>query len=70
MSGFGEVLRRGAVAGEALADRRRSGIAAEVEALRGVSAHVEVDEVVLEGRGLLDRWLRDASLRNIGRVRP
>lgn len=68
MSGFGEVLRRGAAAGEARAAGRRSEIVAEADALRGVSAHVEGDEVVLEGRGLLDRWLRDASLRNIGRT--
>lgn len=67
MSGFDTAMRRGAAAAEARARRRREQIAAEAEALPGVSAHVEGDEVVLEGRGLLDRWLRDASLRNIGR---
>jgi hypothetical protein len=68
MSGFDEVLRRGAAAGEARAARRRSAIAAEADAFPGVSARIEGDEVVLEGRGLLDRWLRDASVRSIGRA--
>lgn len=54
--------------GEARAERHRRAIADEADALPGVRASVEGEAVVLEGRGLLDRWLRDASLRNIGRA--
>ena len=51
------------------ASRRRS-ISDEARGLPGVSAYVEGDDVILEGRGLLDRWIREASLRNIGRSAP
>ena len=54
--------------GEARAEFKRRAIADEADALPGVHASVEDEAVVLEGRGLLDRWLRDASLRNIGRA--
>lgn len=54
--------------GEARAEFKRRAIADEADALPGVRASVEDEAVVLEGRGLLDRWLRDASLRNIGRA--
>lgn len=55
-------------AAEARAGRRRREIAAEAEALGGIAARIEGERVMLEGRGLLDRWIRDASLRNIGRM--
>lgn len=45
---------------------RREAVARAAEDL-GISARVEGDLVVMEGRGLLARWLRDARLRNIGR---
>lgn len=63
-----DAQRLGARLAQARVERKRQAIAGEAEALPGVSAHVEGDAVVLEGRGLLDRWLRDASLRNIGRI--
>ena len=50
------------------AARRRQAIAEEAGALGGVRARVEGEVVVIEGRGLLDRWIRDANLRNIGRT--
>lgn len=59
--------RRAARIGEARAERVRAGIAAEAAALPGVRAHVEGEGVVLEGRGLLERWLRDAHFRDVGR---
>lgn len=61
-------LQRAERAGERRAEGHRHAIAAEADALPGVRASVEDEAVVLEGRGLLDRWLRDASLRNIGRA--
>lgn len=61
-------MERAARLGEARAEIRRRGIADEAEALPGVRASVEGEAVVLEGRRLLDRWLRDASLRNLGRA--
>tara|TARA_R110000782_G_scaffold117364_4_gene207687 strand:- start:1812 stop:2039 length:228 start_codon:yes stop_codon:yes gene_type:complete len=63
-----DAQRLGARLARARVERKRREVADEADALPGVSAHVEGDAVVLEGRGLLDRWLRDASLRNIGRV--
>ena len=69
MSGTLEAARRlGVAAAQARVERKRQAIAEEADALPGVSAHVEGEAVVLEGRGLLDRWIRDAGLRNIGRV--
>ncbi len=67
MSGGMEAAAR---LGEARAERRRAAIADEADALPGVRARVEGDAVVLEGRRLLDRWLRSATFRNIGRVGP
>jgi hypothetical protein len=61
-------VERAARLGEVRAEVKRRTIADEAEALPGVRASVEGEAVVLEGRKLLDRWLRDASLRNIGRV--
>ncbi|TNE46122.1 MAG: hypothetical protein EP321_13605 [Sphingomonadales bacterium] len=49
------------------AERRRQEIVVAAGAMSGIAASLEADRVVLEGRGLLDRWLRDAALRNIGR---
>jgi len=63
-----DAQRVGARLARARVESKRQAIAGEADALPGVSAQVEGDAVVLEGRGLLDRWLRDASLRNIGRV--
>lgn len=45
----------------------RQGIVAGIEAgFPGLSAQIEQDDVVIEGRDLLVRWLRDAALRDIG----
>ena len=65
MSGI--VQKAGRIA-DARAARWRQTIAAEAEAMGGITAEVERDRVVIEGRGLLDRWIRDAALRNIGRT--
>lgn len=64
------LLERAEQIGEAKAAHMRRSIADEAAALPGIRAHVEGEDVILEGRGLLERWLRDASLRNIGRVDP
>lgn len=61
-------MERAAEAAEARAVARRAEIAGEADALPGVSASVEGENVVLEGRGLLDRWIREASIRHIGRA--
>lgn len=66
--GMGGLLERAALAGETRAARRRQAIAEEAGALGGVRARVEGEVVVIEGRGLLDRWIRNANLRNIGRT--
>ena len=66
--GVSAMVERAAAAGEERAARRRQAIAEEADALGGVRARVEGDAVVIEGRGLLDRWIRDANLRNIGRA--
>lgn len=55
-------------AGAGHADRIRAEIAHKAGQMPGVNAWVEDEMVVMEGRGLLDRWLRDANLRNIGRA--
>jgi hypothetical protein len=50
------------------AEQQRQAIVTHVESdFTGVRAHVEGDTVVLEGRHLLDRWIRDARLRDVGR---
>ncbi len=68
MSALDAAMRRGTRLAEARTERRRRDIAEAANALPGVSAHIEGESIVLEGRGLLDRWIRDASLRNIGRT--
>lgn len=65
MSATGE---RAARAGDARAAALRQALVGEAEALGGIVARVEGEAVVLEGRGLLDRWIRDARLRDIGRT--
>lgn len=53
---------------EARAQMHRTRIVAEVGAdFPGLVARIEGDDVVIEGRHLLDRWLRDARLRNVAR---
>ena len=61
------VMDRAASAADARAAQRRDEIAQEASALPGISARIEDEDVVLEGRGLLERWIRDASIRYIGR---
>ncbi|MGV3769586.1 MAG: hypothetical protein ACO1NM_06110 [Sphingobium phenoxybenzoativorans] len=47
------------------AARRRAAIARAVaQEAPGVAAMVEGDDVVLEGRGLMRRWLGDLGLRD------
>ena len=71
MSGTGRaldaLLARAERAGAARAARRCEAVATEAEALPGIVARIEEEDVVLEGRGLLERWLRDAGLRMLGR---
>ncbi len=66
--GLGGLTARAERLGAVRAERQRRVIAEEAAALGGITARVEGEDVVLEGRGLLDRWLRDASIRNIGRT--
>lgn len=54
-------------AGEKRADVIRLAIATEANSLGGITARIEGADVVMEGRNLLERWLRDAELRHIGR---
>lgn len=67
-TGMSVAGERAARAGEARAAALRQALAGEAAALGGIVARVEGEEVVLEGRGLLDRWIRDARLRDIGRT--
>ena len=53
--------------GARAAGRRRDAVVREVAEVPGVSAHVEGEDVVIEGRALLDRWVADARLRYLGR---
>ncbi len=68
MSVSDAMMRKGIGAGEARAARWRERIARAADAMPGVRAHVDGEEVVMEGRHLLDRWLRDATLRQAGRT--
>lgn len=53
---------------ERRAEQQRRAIVTQAESdFPGVRARVEGDTVVLEGRHLLDRWIRDARLRDVGR---
>lgn len=61
------VRRRAERAGAARAERARRAIAAAAGAMGGIAASVEGEDVVLAGRNLLERWLVDAELRDIGR---
>lgn len=76
MAGIGAAMRgaaggawadRAERAGEVRAARVRQALAEEAEGLGGIRASIEGGDVLLEGRGLLDRWIRDADLRHIGR---
>lgn len=51
---------------QALAQSRREAVARAAEGL-GIAARIEGEQVVMEGRGLIVRWLRDARLGDIGR---
>jgi len=62
----GGVPQRVAQRAEERAASKRDAIVRVAEGL-GVGARAEGERIVLEGRGLLTRWLRDARLRNIGR---
>lgn len=70
MSALDGLMGRAERYAEARAMRKRRAIMREADSLPGVSAYVEGDDVILEGRGLLDRWIREASLRHIGRTAP
>lgn len=63
--GLGSIPQRVAQRAELRAAGRRDAIIRAAEDL-GIGARAEGDTVVLEGRGLLARWLHDARLRNIG----
>ena len=67
---FGEtVKRRGEQAAAARQSRLAGQIAASLEAIEGVEVQAGADEVAVQGRALLQRWLSDARLRFAGRVR-
>lgn len=51
---------------EALAERRRAGIANAARDA-GIDAEVDGEAVRLSGRGLMERWMTDARLRDLGR---
>ncbi|MCB2015844.1 MAG: hypothetical protein R3E11_02255 [Sphingobium sp.] len=68
MTALPMTMRKGTQIAQARAAQKRGEIADEANAIPGVHAHVEDEAVVLEGRGLLDRWIREASLRHIGRI--
>jgi len=68
MSGLETVKHAGVRIAEQQAETKRQEMVREAEALQDISARVEGEDVVFEGRGLLDRWIRDASIRNIGRT--
>jgi len=67
----GRALERVAARGVAVAgrraDRMRKAVVARAEAM-GVDAAIVGEDVTLSGRGLLDRWLRDAVFRDVGRA--
>ncbi|MPT49099.1 MAG: hypothetical protein E2598_11900 [Sphingobium sp.] len=65
MNGRTEAAER---AGAAQAMQVRESLAERARTFGGISATVDGDAVVLEGRGLLERWLKDADLRAIGRT--
>ncbi|MGE4429138.1 MAG: hypothetical protein AB7E05_00185 [Sphingobium sp.] len=67
MMAIGKWADRAERAGEARAARVRLALAEEAQALDGIRASIDGGDVRLEGRGLLDRWIRDAGLRNLGR---
>jgi hypothetical protein len=55
--------------GERRAARRRAAIVRAIDDdFTGVTTRIEGDAVVLEGRGLEARWMRDARLRDVGRA--
>lgn len=64
--GFHAMTQLAGQRAEARAASKRENIVRAAEGL-GISAREEGDTVVMEGRGLLARWLRDARIRNIGR---
>ncbi|MDX3910325.1 MAG: hypothetical protein QHC67_10955 [Sphingobium sp.] len=61
------LVERGVALGERAAARRREMVLAEARAVPGVTASVEGEDVVIEGRALLGRWVEDVRLRYIGR---
>lgn len=62
------LTERAGQAGQARAARCRAAVAVAAGAVRGVTARVDGADVVLEGRGLRDRWLREAALRDLART--
>ena len=68
MTALPATMRKGIQIAQTRVARKRGEIANEANAIPGVRARVEDEAVVLEGRGLLDRWIREASLRHIGRI--
>jgi hypothetical protein len=65
---FEALSARARAMGAAAARRAASRIADGVE-IPGVTVTVEDERVVVAGRGLVRRWLRDPALRWIGRER-
>ena len=67
MSGI-EARVRGAA--EMRAAERREAVADAARAVPGVSARVEDDAVVVDGRDLVARWVEDVRLRYLWRMTP
>lgn len=67
MSALAGLLMRGQRIAREAAERRRERIVAEAGDMPGVTASVEGEAVVLEGRGLMRRWASDLAFREIGR---
>lgn len=61
------VSKRGLALGERAAALRREAVLADAREVPGISASITGDDVVIEGRALLDRWVDDARLLYIGR---
>lgn len=62
---FAQLLARAGAVAQARCARTRREIVGEIEAtFPDLSAQVAGEDVVVEGRGLLERWLRDARLRD------
>lgn len=69
-AGFDRASKRAALLAADRAETLRGEMVAAIAAdFPGLSARVEGDEVIVEGRDLLARWLADARLRDLATAR-